>query len=110
MSLFRACHSTTPTVGQARVARIDLGSLGQLSGSLWLAHSASPYAAYGVAQGSTPGPAMQLSAYPLARAALQTALELLDLGCLGPSGFFRAVQTTAAAKAAAQGTNARVNR
>ena len=65
MSLGRAGHLKTPTPSQARAACINLGSLCQISSSLWLDHTACPYAAYGVAHGPTPGAATQPSAYPL---------------------------------------------
>ncbi|MCX5943940.1 MAG: hypothetical protein NTZ53_01215 [Cyanobacteria bacterium] len=94
MSLGRAGHLKTPTPSQARAACINLGSLCQISSSLWLDHTACPYAAYGVAHGPTPGAATQPSAYPLALAAIQTALEFLDLGCRQNSDFFRAPETT----------------
>ncbi len=71
--------------GQARAAGLDLGNLGQLSGSEWLDHSLSPYAAYGVISSLAPYsagcPADLATAYPLAQAAIQTALQFLDIGC-----------------------------
>ena len=96
MSLKSAIHSKSPSRSQTRAAGIDLGSLGEISSSRWPDQIASPYAAYGVVQGPTPGAATQASSYPLALAAIQTALEFLDPGCLQNSDFFRAPDTTTA--------------
>jgi len=96
MSLKSAIHSKSPSRSQTRAAGIDLGSLGEISSSRWTDQIASPYAAYGVVQGPTPGAATQASAYPLALAAIQMALEFLDPGCLQNSDFFRAPDTTTA--------------
>ena len=96
MSLESAKHPKSAAPSHTRTACINLGSLGQISSLLWLDHTASPYAAYG----PTPGVATQPSAYPLALAAIQTALEFLDPGCLQNSDFFRAPQTTTARQTA----------
>jgi len=96
MSLKSSIHSKSPSRSQTRAAGIDLGSLGEISSSRWPDQIASPYAAYGVVQGPTPGAATQASSYPLALAAIQTALEFLDPGCLQNSDFFRAPDTTTA--------------
>ena len=90
MSHKSVSHPKSPSASQTRAAEINLGSLGQISSSLWPDHSASPYAAYG----PTPGVATQPSAYPLALAAIQTALEFLDPGCRQNYDFFRAPEST----------------
>ena len=95
LSIDGACPASSTksqSPGQARRAGLDLGHLGQLSAPGWLDHSLSPYAAYGAigspGADAASGPAELATAYPLALAALQTALEFLDIGCSRTSCFF----------------------
>ena len=75
MSFNSVSHSKSHPPGQAREAGIHLGTLGQLSGSEWLDHSLSPYAAYGAIGSPAPYsagcPADLATTYPLVQAAIQ---------------------------------------
>jgi len=89
--------SIAPPPGQARGARINLGSLGLLSSSGWLDHAASPYAAYGGSRCSHAcaftSATKQATPHPLALAAIQTALEFLEQGCTQATNVFSPPET-----------------